>query len=74
MNWIASHRRVDRGVTVGYCRVNGFLFAEELVLHSWIFSTGFQHEFDRFSAACDQAETKNSSKTIEVLCLLRLPR
>jgi len=32
MNWIDSHRRVDEGVTVGNCRENRFLFADELVL------------------------------------------
>jgi len=40
MNWIDSHRRVDEGVTVGNCRVNRFLFADELVLHASVFSTG----------------------------------
>ena len=35
-----SHRRVDMGVTVGNCRVNHLLFADELVLHAWSFSTG----------------------------------
>jgi len=29
---------------------------------------GLQHAFDRFSAACDQAGTQNSTKKIEVLC------
>jgi len=53
MNWVDSHRRVDRGVTVGKCRMNRFLFAEELVLRARIFTTGFQHAVDRFSAAYD---------------------
>jgi len=35
---------------------------------------GFQHAFDRFSAARDQAGTKIISEKIEVLCLLRRPR
>ena len=35
---------------------------------------GVQHAFDRFSAACDQAGTKISSKKIEELCLSRRPR
>jgi len=35
---------------------------------------GLQHAFDRFSAACDQAGTKISTKKIEVLCLSRHPR
>ena len=40
MNWIESHRRVDQGVAIGDCRMNRLLFADELVLHAWIFSTG----------------------------------
>ena len=39
MNWIASHRRVGEGATFGNCRMNHLLFADELVLHAWIFST-----------------------------------
>ena len=35
---------------------------------------GLQHAFDQFSAACNQAGTKISSKRIEALCLLRRPR
>jgi len=35
---------------------------------------GLQHAFDRFSAACDQAGTKISTKKIEVLCLSRCPK
>ena len=31
VNWIDSHRRVNKGVTVGNCRRNCWLFAEELV-------------------------------------------
>ena len=30
----------DEGVTVGHYRMNSLLFADELVLHAWIFSTG----------------------------------
>ena len=32
MNWINSHSRVDEGVTVGSCRINRVLFADDLVL------------------------------------------
>jgi len=32
---------------------------------------GLQHAFGRFSAACDQAGTKISTKQFEVLCLSR---
>ena len=31
MNWIESHR-VNEGVTVGSCRINRLLFADDLVL------------------------------------------
>jgi len=33
-----------------------------------------QHAVDRFSAACEQAGTKISTKKFEVLCLSRHPR
>jgi len=39
MNLVDSHRRIDEGVTVGNCRMNRLLSADELVLHVWIFST-----------------------------------
>jgi len=32
INWINSHSRVDEGVTVESCRINGLLFAEDLIL------------------------------------------
>jgi len=32
MNWIESHSRIDEGVTVGSCRKNRLLFADDLVL------------------------------------------
>jgi len=74
MNWIDSHRRVDEVVTVGSCRMNRLLFADELFLHAWIFSTGSSARICTVSAVCDQAETKISSIKIKVLCLLRTPR
>jgi len=40
MNWIDSHRRVDKGVTIGNYRMNHLRFAGKLVLHAWILSTG----------------------------------
>jgi len=72
MNWIESHIRVDKGVTVGNYRMNRLLCAGKLVLHA--LATGLQQAFDRFSAACDQEGTKISYKKIEVLCLLRRPK
>ena len=40
MNWIDSHTHVDNGGIVGNYRMNRFRFADELVLHVWIFGTG----------------------------------
>jgi len=66
MNWIDSHSRVDEGVTVGSCRINHTLYADELVL---VVSSqqSLQHALDRFSAACDRAGMKINSKNIGVL-------
>jgi len=33
MNWIDSHRRVDKGVTAGNCRMDCLLFADELAAY-----------------------------------------
>jgi len=76
MNWIDSHRRVNKGVTVGNCRMDCLLLADELAACCMRGSLqqGFQLAFDRFSAACDQEGTKISSEKIEVLCLLRRSR
>ena len=51
------------------------LFADDLVAYCMCGSSqqGLQHAFDRFSAACDQAGTKISSK-IEVLLYVSLRR
>ena len=71
VNWTDSNRRFEKGVTVGNCRMDCLLFADDLVAYSMRGSSqqGLQHAFDRFSAACDQEGTKISSKKIEVLCL-----
>jgi len=45
MNLIDSHRRVDEGVTVENYRMNRLRFADELVWHAWIFSTGSSAHF-----------------------------
>ena len=66
MHWMDSNRKVEEGVTDGSCminRVQGLQHAEQ----------GLQHALDRFSAACDQAGMKNSTKMTEVLCLTRNP-
>jgi len=71
MNWINSHSRFE-GVTVGSCRINRLLFADDLVLlvsSEW----GLRHELDRLPAACSQAEIKISTRKTEVLCFYTKP-
>jgi len=74
MKWIDSHRRVDKSVTVGDCRINRLLFADELVLHAWIFSTGSSARILSVLCCVRPSRNKNSTKNIEVLYLLRCPR
>jgi len=75
MNWIDSHRRVDEGVTVGNCRMNRLLFADELVCGSAcmdvlnrVFSTHL------IGFLLRPTGTKISTKKTEALCLSRRPR
>jgi len=67
-NWIDSNRRVDEDVTVESCRINRLLFSRRLHA-ACIFWITYSHAFDRFAAACDQAEMKICAKMTEVLCL-----
>ena len=83
MNWTDSHRRVDKDVIVGNCRMNSLLFAYELLLHAWTLlrrsmncycmhgssQQGLQLTFDRFYDACDQEGTKISSKNLRYYVL-----
>jgi len=81
MNWIDSHSRVDKGVTIGSCKISRFLFANDFVLLAFseqgiqhtFDEEGLQHALDRFPAVCDQAGMKISSKNTGVLCLSRNP-
>ena len=62
VNWIDKHSRIDGGVTVGSCRVNGLLFAQTIwycLLHRL---NSFQHSPDWFAAPCDQTGMKISRK------------
>jgi len=73
MNWIDSHNRVEEDVTVGSCRINCLPFVDDLVLLASCQQV-YQHALDRFSAACDRAGMKISTKNTEVLCLSTNPR
>ena len=61
MNWIDSHSRVDEGVTVGSCMINLLLLASS--------EQDLQHALDQFSAACDQAVMKTSTKHRAIMFL-----
>jgi len=64
MNWTDIHSRVDERVTIGSCRINRLLFADDLALLT-SFQQCIQHALDRFSAACDQANfTADESRWI----------
>jgi len=70
INWIDSQSRVDEGVSVGSCRINRLLFADNLVLLASS-EHGLDYALDRFSATCDQAGMNISTEKTEVLCLSR---
>jgi len=70
MNWIDSHRSV-KGATVGNCMMNRLLFANGLVLHAWIFSTGPSACI--WSVFCCVRPSRNENQKVEVLCLSRRP-
>jgi len=74
MNCVDTHRRVDKGVTVGNCRINRLFLRTNWYCMCGSFQQGLQHIFDRFYAAYDQTGTKFSTKEIEILCLLRHQR
>jgi len=76
MNLINSHRRVDEGVVVGNCRMNGFLCFLRTNWYCMRGSSqqGLQHAFDRFYAACGEAGRQICTKKVEVLCFSRRPR
>jgi len=72
MNWIDSHSRVDEGVTVGSCRINRLLLADDLVLlaSSQQFSAGTRSVF----CCVRPSRNENQHKNTEVLCLSTHPR
>jgi len=72
MNWIGSHSRVDEGATAGSCRINRLLL--QTISYCQHFLNNLQHALDRFSAACNRAGIKISTKYTEVLCLSTKPR
>jgi len=66
MNWKDSHRCIDESVTIGNCRMNRLLLRTNWYCMHGSSQQGLQHTFDRFSAACDPAGTKISTKKIKI--------
>jgi len=73
VHWTDSYSRVDEGVTVGSCKINRLIFADDLVLPA-SFQQGLHHTLHQFFAACDRAGMKISTKNTGVWYLSRHPR
>jgi len=64
----------DEGVTVGNCRMNHLLLADDLVLHAWIFLTGSSTRILSIFCCVRPSRNENQQKNIEILCLSKRPR
>jgi len=67
MNWIDI-----QVVAIGSCRINHFLFADDLVLLESS-DQGFQHALAQFSAVYNQVVIKISIEKTEISCVFRNP-
>jgi len=70
---IESYSRTDEGVTVGSCKINRLIFADDLVLLAPS-QQGLQHTLDQSFVACDRAGMKIRTKNTGVRSLSRNPR
>jgi len=59
MNWINRHSRADGSCTVGSCRINRFLFADDMVLLEPLNKASIN---THFADACDQVRLKINNK------------
>ena len=71
-NWMDKLSPTDECVTIGKCKTNKLLLADDLVLLVTS-ESGLQHALNRFAAACDIAGMKVSTPNTEVLHLSRNP-
>jgi len=71
MNWINRHSRADGSCTVGSCRINRLLFADDMVLLEPLNKASIN---THFADACDQVRLKINNKKTDVLCHSRNPR
>jgi len=70
MNWIDKRSQTSECATIGNCKINCLLFADDLVLFSSA-ESGLQHALNNFAATCDKAGMKISTSKTEVLHLSR---
>ena len=77
MNRIDINRRVDEGVTVGKCRMNRFLFADELIFDTAcvdLINRVFKTQIIRFLLRATKQGPKSALESFEATCLSRRPR
>ena len=72
MNWIDECSQADECATIGNCKINRMLFADDLVLLSST-ESGLQRALNSFADACNTAGMKISTAKTEVLHLPRNP-
>ena len=77
MNRIDINRRVDDCVTVGNCRMNRLLFADELIFDTArvdLLNRVFNTHLIGFLLRATKQERKSALESFEALCLSRRPR
>jgi len=77
MNRIDIHRCVDEGVTVGKCRMNRLLFADELIFDTAcvdLLNRVFNTHLIGFLLRATKQERKSALESFEALYLSRRPR
>ena len=72
MNWMDKLSQIDECVTIGRCKINRLLFADDLVLLASTESS-LQHASNGFAAVCDIAGMKISTSKTKALHLSRNP-
>jgi len=66
MNWINKRSQTNECSTIGNCKINRLLFANDLVLLSST-ESGLQSALYVFAAACDNVGMKISTTITEVV-------
>ena len=70
MNWINKCNQADECATIGNCKINRLLFADDLVLLSST-ESGLQRALNSFADACNTAGMKIRTAKTQILHLSR---